>query len=471
MPIPHIPAGHIRVLVERPRNQLLVFAAEAVLGGNDPTSYMKDYKNQFHLSFDIDTSYGAVPIGAGDRSDKIHIDDLTPQSSQKFLVRGFVRATNGAGVQERLDGGLVHSDPAVSGLLTCGNSRAVGGTTDVQNNLRTQKLAANGFDGSRVAIAVVDTGIYLDRLTQPLGSPQPGPVPPFDMASSISPPNIAIPPFSHRLGHGTMCAYDALIAAPKATLIDIAMLIARAPGDHSVPGTVSAAIWAYAHLAKLWLTWTAMGNLRPYDALVVNNSWGIYHPSLDPFPQGSPSRYIDNPDHVFSTSFTRPLALAGVDILFASNNCGPDCASATCLSKYDGMIMGANAYKEVLTIGGCDINFDRVGYSSEGPSINGMYANKPDITSYTHFLGSKTARIWAPDTGVSAACAVTAGCVAALRSKVLPTATPPTALFDAVRTTAQRGNGGGPAGIWNKDYGFGIIDPVAAGRSLGQRIP
>ncbi len=34
------------------------------------------------------------------------------------------------------------------------------------------------------------------------------------------------------------------------------------------------------------------------------------------------------------------------------------------------MIMGANAYKEVLTVGGCDTNDEIVGYSSRGPSID-----------------------------------------------------------------------------------------------------
>jgi hypothetical protein len=34
-----------------------------------------------------------------------------------------------------------------------------------------------------------------------------------------------------------MCAYDALIAAPGATLLDVPMLIARPVGDHRVTAT------------------------------------------------------------------------------------------------------------------------------------------------------------------------------------------------------------------------------------------
>src|SRR5439155_8738184 len=127
---------------------------------------------------------------------------------------------------------------------------------------------------------------------------------------------------------------------------------------------------------------------------------------------------------------------------------------------------------EVLTLGGCDVNHDRVGYSSEGPSIAGMFPQKPDLTAYTHFLGSKSRRIFLPDSGVSASCAVAAGCVAALRSKLLPTAVAPADLFKALRNTGIKGNGSTTSGgTWNAQYGCGIIDPVAAGRSLGLSIP
>ena len=40
---------------------------------------------------------------------------------------------------------------------------------------------------------------------------------------------------------------------------------------------------------------------------------------------------------------------------------------------------------------------------------------------------------------------------------------------DALRNTARQVAAGGPA--WNRDYGYGIIDPVAAARALGVPIP
>jgi hypothetical protein len=470
MNIPVLPPGHLRVLVEQPRDPLLVAAAQAVLSGQDPTQLMVDYSRRF-LPFVIDHGFGAIPIGPGGRSDHVSIEDLTPEKSQKFLVRAFVAARVAADVQDAIQDEPVYSDPPAGRFVTCGDSPAVGTAQTVRTKLGADTLGNNGYDGSGVAIAIVDTGIYLKRIIQPLGAMAPDPPPSYDTANSLTPLTVATPAFEHSLDHGTMCAYDALIAAPNATLLDVSALIARAPGDHSVPGTVSAAIWAFSGIANRWATWIASGN-PPYQALVISNSWGIYHPSLDPFPPGSPSRFIDNPNHVFSVCFTRPLSAAGVDILFAGNNCGSDCASATCLGKTDGMIMGANAYAEVLTLGGCDTNDWVVGYSSRGPSIPGMPPNKPDLVSYTHFLGSKTRRIWAPDTGVSAACPVAAGCVAALRTGLPPTAVPPSALFQALKANASTGNGSStPGGNWNPDYGCGIINPVATGLALGLPFP
>ena len=127
------------------------------------------------------------------------------------------------------------------------------------------------------------------------------------------------------------------------------------------------------------------------------------------------------------------------------------------------MIMGANAYDEVLTLAGCDVHDQRVGYSSKGPSIANMPQFKPDLTAYTHFLGSEIIQNYLPDGGTSAACAVAAGCVAALRTLASRTAIPPAALFQALKDSALKV--AGPA--WDAGYGYGIIRPVGAARNLG----
>ena len=81
-------------------------------------------------------------------------------------------------------------------------------------------------------------------------------------------------------------------------------------------------------------------------------------------------------------------------------------------------------------------------------------------------IAGATVAAYIPDTGVSAACPVAAGCVAALRTsnKVKPNAVKPAALFKKLRDTARKPGGGGSG--WTPDFGHGIIDPVAAGRAL-----
>jgi hypothetical protein len=259
-----------------------------------------------------------------------------------------------------------------------------------------------------------------------------------------------------------MCAFDALIAAPQATLVDFPVLNAHYPGSGStMSGTLSAAIAAYGFM----LTSRATGALSHYRALVASNSWGIFHPSWD-FPPGNLGRYCDNPNHPFNVQISAATR-AGIDILFAAGNCGAPCADGRCQGRTTGTIMGASAVQEVLTVAGCDSNDVRVGYSSQGPSIAGMYQNKPDITSYTHFLGSEVFGSNSPDSGTSAACPVAAGCVAALRSstKIPPTSLPTAALYDQIRRSARPASAI-PLG-WNGDYGFGVIDPVAVATALG----
>lgn len=128
--------------------------------------------------------------------------------------------------------------------------------------------------------------------------------------------------------------------------------------------------------------------------------------------------------------------------------------------------MGANASPDVLTLGGCDTTNQWVGYSSQGPSIPGMFQQKPDVATYTHFLGSEVSGAGSPDTGTSTACPVAAGCMAAIRTKLPPTAVSPAALFAQVRSMAARPPGIAAAG-WNPDYGYGLLNPDATAMAFG----
>jgi subtilase family protein len=473
-----IPPGYIPVLIERSKDANLIAAATAVLTGGNPEPSIERYNQaKSDQSPYLDPSFGAVPIGPGNREHSSSPSDYAPLQSKKFLARAFIKADSSAEISELIDKDLVYSDPLITGLLTltpptCGTDPYVGDTVKVRQKLDTATLWQHGLDGSGVALAIVDSGIFKPRLEKLLGETRPSRSVELDRSNSWQPYGIATKPGMHRLGHGTMCAYDALIAAPKATLLDYPMLIARPPAAHTVKPTIAAAVIAYADIKNKWMN--PDGAPPPYERLVVSNSWGILHPSLEDFPSNHNGRFIDNPNHALRVYYIKPLTdKKGVDIIFCGNNCGPSCAAPTCLSKTGGMIMGAATYDEVLTVGGCDTNDNLVGYSSHGPSIpllpNHVPKEKPDITAYTHFLGSRSRRIRRPDAGVSAACPVAAGCVAALRTRLSPAQVPPTSLFQALKQTARRSNGVGPA--WNPQYGYGIIDPVAAGRYLGLPIP
>jgi hypothetical protein len=488
----------VRVLLVLPRdhaadkalqtlaNSTLQNLAISALAGAAPRAYRVEQldSSAFALpaEFELDPTFGVVPLGPHDKAEldeRITAKDavaLFLEKSEQFLVRGVIQVAADEPIPKTLKrkgapDAQVFIDLELKSHLVCGASPSVGSTADVRQSLDVPTLTANGLDGAGVAIALVDTGIQLSFLERRLREEKYGAVAPpgsppikinVDPALSWSPAELASLPFQHCLDHGTMTAYDLLIAAPEATLLDYPMLSVRAPGDHSVRGTISAAIAAYTHLAIHWVFYGFFGLGKPnYKALVVNNSWGIYDPALDEFPPGDPRRYVDNPNHPFR-AFTKLLTAFGHDIVFCAGNCGSDCPAPPCLHNTTGTINGAGAYDEVLTVAGCDIHGRRVGYSSQGPSIAGMPPQKPDVTAYTHFQGSDVRARWLPDAGTSVSAPITSGCIAALRTKVPqtgPGSHPPPDMFDAFRQTA------GPA--WGADYGFGIINPVAVGKFFG----
>jgi hypothetical protein len=403
----------------------------------------------------IDPAATAVPLGTG--APGFDLQSLRPEESQAYAVAGYAEVEDPAEIPESYNGSPVFANPAIENFLTCGGTPAVGNADDVAMKLQMSKLHEMGMTGDNVAVAIMDTGINLAHLRDRLGR-----MPRLDAANSWSVPGSGIQPGQHPVGHGTMCAYDALIAAPDATLLDFPILRSNVSGGSAMAGALSTALITFSQLLASWAVTFGAGGLGNYDALVVNNSWGIFHPSWD-FPPGHPGRYCDNPNHPFNL-IAATLAQANIDILFAAGNCGSQCADGRCQARVSETIMGANAHEGVLTLAGCDVNDKRVGYSSEGPSINGMYQEKPDLTAYTHFNGSEVSGPGSPDTGTSTACPVAAGCVAALRTKISPQRRPPANLFAQLRATARKVDG---ATSWNGQYGHGIIDPVSAAKTMG----
>jgi subtilisin family serine protease len=331
----------------------------------------------------------------------------------------------------------VFADPVIEHCLTCVGDPAVGTSKDVARLLEVTKLRAAGMTGAGVHLAIVDTGINVAHLKS-LGQPAK-----VNASKSWTPRGISSKPGKHPVDHGTMCAFDAGIAAPDATFLDHALLLSQTEGPTVMAGLLSDAIRSYAKLRDV-----LDGMSASRRALVISNSWGMFDPAWD-FPPGHPGNYSDNPRHPFNV-IVASLEAAGADILFAAGNW----------------------HGRVLSVAGVDTRRKRVGYSSQGPGR--LSAQKPDIAAYTHFTGSK-AFAPDPDSGTSAACPVLAGVVAAVRTKYPASKLSPASLRAFLAKTAVDLGGQG----FDFDHGWGLVDTTgllaalsaASTRAGGARRP
>ena len=372
----------------------------------------------------------------------------TDPEQATYLVRGELadHLAQSAHVKRHPDVVGIFSDPVIQSTQTCGGDPAVGSAADVAQRLAVDQLAAEGMDGTGVALAVVDTGVNLAYLRRV------GRRPNLDAQRSWKPRGVATQPGQHPKNHGTMCAFDAGLAAPVATLLDYAVLLS---GNHTSPvmqGLLSDAVVAYGRLLQLQQALPA-----PYKSLVVTNSWGMFSPQWD-FPPGNPGNYSDNPAHPFNV-IVASLVAAGADVLFAAGNCGPECPDQRCGFGTTRSICGANSHPSVLCIGGVDANDARVGYSSVGPGRLSAY--KPDLCSYTHFTGSGVFSP-EPDSGTSAACPVAAGVLAAVRTRCPASRISPVQLKSILFKSARDLGAVG----FDYQYGWGVVDAASLLKQL-----
>jgi subtilisin family serine protease len=371
---------------------------------------------------------------------------LAPEDAT-YIVRGQIPDDDPAAVHAVVashpDVVGVFSDPVIEPCAVCPGSAAVGSAADVGKELGTSALARAKLDGRKVRLAVVDTGINLAHLRSKGQSPT------LSARNSWSPSGVTTKPGEHPVDHGTMCAFDASIAAPKATLLDYALLLSQAEGETAMSGLLSDAVLGYSRLLGL-KTGSQAARRAP---LVVSNSWGMFSPEWD-FPVGHPGNYSDNPAHPFNV-IVGSLEAAGADILFAAGNCGRDCPDSRCgfpRTANGRPVCGANSHPAVLSVAGIDVKRRRAGYSSQGPGR--LTAQKPDISGYTHFKGSG---VYPEDGGTSAACPVVAGVVAAVRSGWSVAKVSPVQLRTLIYKTATDLGGTG----YDYDHGWGAVNPSA----------
>jgi subtilisin family serine protease len=347
------------------------------------------------------------------------------------------------------------ADPSVAGVFSdpfvepsiC-PQRAIGSHEDVARNLDARWLRQRNMDGRNVLLAIVDTGINRAHLVERGQDPR------IDARRSWKPPHVFGKPGRFPVDHGTMCAFDAGIAAPKGRFLDYALLLSVKGGPTPMSGLLSDGVRGYGKLLRL-IRGIPAGRRR----MVVSNSWGMFSPKWD-FPVGHPGNYSDNPAHPFNV-IVASLEAEGADILFAAGNCGPECPDPRCEFKSaQRPVCGANSHPKVLSVAGIDHRKRRIGYSSKGPGR--LAAQKPDISGYTAFTGSKVYS--GGDGGTSAACPTVAGVVAAVRSKYSAARVSPAQLRALVYKTADDLGGTG----YDPSYGWGAINPRPLAEALAK---
>lgn len=328
----------------------------------------------------------------------------------------------------------IFADPVIEPVVNCDFFTAVGSFTDVATGSGTAALNARDLRGQNVRVAVIDSGID-GTLSGPAGKPLADSVDATQVVAGSSPGRAA-------RGHGTMCAFDVLVGAPEARLIDVPLFT---QGSKDLTGFLSDALRYYANLLELF-------KKTPSQPLVLSNSWAVFSLATDA-PVGSPENYSSNPRHLFNL-MVGTLVDAGIDVLFCAGNCGGDCPDRRCTAGSIGAgkdIHGANSHGSVISVGAVSVHDERCGYSSQGPGD--LDPQKPDVMAFSQFAGSHVTGV---DAGTSAACPVATGAVAALRTQF--TSTAPQTLRSALRNSARQPG----ARPWNADFGFGILDAGAA---------
>ena len=272
-----------------------------------------------------------------------------------------------------------------------------------------------------------------------------------------------------RAAHSEMLIRIIQAIAPKVTFFDLPLL---PPSIDDVPKFLSDAQLLFAAMPNQIDAFVQANPSWAGRRWVIVNAWATFDLRTD-LP---PARYADNPNHPFCLAVK--AAVAGVvtsgpntgnanptDIVFAAGNCGQFCPDDRCGPADIGhgrSISGANSLEDVLTVGAVRADGLPLGYSSQGP---GMIQNtvKPDLCAPAHFCDDNDPG-WM-STGTSAACAVAAGVVAALRTapvtgpQKVGTNVSPATLIAELRSSA--------GGTYDPQFGCGMLNADAARLALG----
>lgn len=427
------------------------------------------------LGVDIDASFPPVPMFFGlDKPSKTHLEafgtfaaatESSDAKSASFVLRAEVDAPalkklkqrqgvrvypasrlylfapcscGGSPAAPALDGGrretvddeLELDWGHTAGSTDCRPFRAGVSMARIRALLGVSAVWRDGFRGQNVVVAIVDEGANGAQ---------------YPVIGGYAGSDAPAPGSAPVTSHGSMCAADVLVAAPFAKLYDYP-LIAEA--------TSAEGFQMYQQILNQRRT-----NGTPQ---VTSNSYGFYG---IPTRQDSPEHEAWDINHPFHRK-VREVVASGAAVFFAAGNCGTDCPSGNCRDSAIGpgrSINASAALAEVFTIAAVNSRHERVGYSSQGPSLHshGFAANKPDFASYTHFFGNfgpgRPGGTTSPfDNGTSAATPTAAGVAALLLSRFRTLK--PDRLREAFKAGAiEIGQPG-----WDALTGSGVVNPAAA---------
>ncbi|WP_170476422.1 S8/S53 family peptidase [Ruegeria arenilitoris] len=372
--------------------------------------------------------------------DKTKARNLLDQMLQKATANGNPRAARVAGV----DVTPYSMNLAPQGQHWCaGSGRGYSYATRRRAHqlIESEALVDNELFGRGVKILVIDQGFNKDYLGSLNGIYGGGMG--WIVDGKVKIPGEGKWPYtSLEQRHGSMLLRSLVKLAPKAEIRDIPLIPERIT---DVGYFALHALFAFAFIKALYLS-----KQGPW---VLLNAWGV----VDRFAEGLWGSYTNNRDHFLN------LMIASIaekhDVVFAAGNNGQFCADPRA-TGYDAgpgnSIFGANGLPEVTSVGAVRADGAWIGASSQGPGpedfqIGNGTVEKPDFCvpswfteDHDHFLRSG---------GTSAASALTAGCIAALRQGWGTTAVSPAELRAAIRNSSRQVAQTG----WSARTGTGVL--------------
>jgi hypothetical protein len=321
---------------------------------------------------------------------------------------------------------------------------------DARSQIRAQALGDADLRGQAVNVLIVDQGLSSEHL------------PPANYGGGLdydgNPAGGA-----ERTSHGMMVAREILDLAPDARLFDVPIIPSR------IRPVLTAVDRIYAVFELLRLVVAILRNIPGFKGpWLVVNAWAVFDRS-DEEPLGDYTQDGHPTGHPLNDVIDRMAQTT--DVVFAAGNSGqycPDPRSGPTDRGPGHSIWGGNAHKRTITAGAVRADDLWIGSASQGPVLELdpdpvlLDPAKPDFAAPSFFRDDLDAATHY--TGTSAACAVSAGVVAALRSKPAwnQADVPPEMMRDALTTSARKTLGAG----WNNRTGHGILDVEAAMNTL-----